>query len=508
MALENKGRLYLARVDSAKAKGLQPGHLLVLNGLLEPLPRPKHWAHFDYGKYLYYQGYSGLLKIESFQQLSSNEDPFNWIGKFREAKFEQLQLRDWEAAHKGIFAALFLGIRTGLSPDTKQNFQSAGIMHLLAISGLHLGMVYLLLTQVLGYLRFHPWGRFLEFGLVVSGLWIFALFTGASPSVLRAATLFSFLAIGRLLNRKSKGFRPLLASAVLLFASNPLLIHQLGFQLSYAAVLGILYLVPKLNDWFEIKQGLAQKLQQIVYVSIAAQAFTAPLSLYHFGMWPTYFLIANLLILPFIPLLMYSGFCLVLLPKIGVLQDWVDKLIQTLLWLSEEIASWPLAQIPLNLDLSRMILLYTSLLMLMLVVKTNRLQILSLAFMLLIADGAAQLFKQLKQRPSLKVSAYHVNQIVLFTASKEIPIKLGEGPEIEASYQLLPLMETGWYIRFGNGPKEDLIITKGHLKGDLPLTHTLLYWGNSEKVENHWKEYCAQAKIDFRSARSTFQVIP
>lgn len=321
--------LYHAKLQKGAKVQLEPGDICLANFKLLPLPKQSHPEAFNYGDFLLKRGFRGQMQISKALVYAKADGSLNAIKNFRRGLAENIESWPWSSSEKALFKALFLGIKSGISKELKGAFQGAGIMHLLAVSGLHLGIIYLLLNSFTKFLRAFPGGRFWQFAILLLGIWSFVFLTGAGASVLRAATMFTFMGFGQLLRRKTNGLRPVLASALFLLWFKPLLIHDLGFQLSYAAVIGILILVPIFNAFHLSKNRILKNLEQIVYVSLAAQIFTAPLSLYYFEQFPSYFLIANLLILPIMPLLMYGGLALLLIDHFFI----VDRLKEIYLYL-------------------------------------------------------------------------------------------------------------------------------------------------------------------------------
>ncbi len=177
-------------------------------------------------------------------------------------------------------------------------YASSGAMHVLAVSGLHVGIIFMVLNFFLSFLNSIKFGNYLKAFILIIALWIYALITGMSPSVLRATTMFSFIIIGGALKRDTNIYNTLAASAFVLLIYNPFIILQVGFQLSYAAVLGIVYLQPKLHNLYRPSFWLLDKVWAISAVSIAAQIATFPLGMFYFHQFPNYFLLSNLFVIP------------------------------------------------------------------------------------------------------------------------------------------------------------------------------------------------------------------
>lgn len=197
-----------------------------------------------------------------------------------------------------VISALTLGYRKELAPETRSYFASTGAMHVLAVSGLHVGMIFLFLSQLLGFLKRSRLGQVCFVLLIAALLWAYALLTGFSPSVQRATVMFSFILIGNSMRRPSSIYNSIAASAFLLLLINPRLIFEVGFQLSYAAVTSIVFFYPRLERLIQPKNKLLIKAWQLFCVSFAAQLGTFALSIYYFHQFPVFFWLSNFIVLP------------------------------------------------------------------------------------------------------------------------------------------------------------------------------------------------------------------
>jgi len=241
-----------------------------------------------------------------------------------------------------LLKAITIGVKADIDPGVKENFASTGTMHVLAVSGLHVGILYgifLFFSRHLLKSRF----RHLVVLVIIFLLWFYALLTGFTPSVLRAVTMFSILALGKSFRRKSNPYNLVFFSAFLLLILNPGLIYMVGFQLSYMAVLSILLFTPKLMN--VSIPFLPHNVKALLAVSISAQLGTFPLSLLYFKQFPVYFLVSNLLVIPLVFILL-NGTILYLLGGIfAPLQEFigyfVGKITQLLLALVKMMGSLP-----------------------------------------------------------------------------------------------------------------------------------------------------------------------
>ena len=227
----------------------------------------------------------------------------------REQLLEHVDKLGMRKQSKAVLQALVLGDRSDLDAHLQEKYAKAGAVHLLAISGLHVGVLMLLLQSFFGYLipLTHKYRRWFLFVAVTLSLWSYAFLTGLSPSVLRAVTMFSFLSFSNVLHRPGLPMQQLWLSLLVLILIRPSLVYEVGFQLSYAAVFGILWIMPKLNSLFQSKWVFLQKGWSLLILGCIAQLSTLPLSLYYFHQFPALFWISNLVIVPLLGVILSAG---------------------------------------------------------------------------------------------------------------------------------------------------------------------------------------------------------
>ncbi|MCI5058962.1 MAG: ComEC/Rec2 family competence protein, partial [Flavobacteriales bacterium] len=271
--------------------------------------------------------YSVLKKHKGFNL-------FKYALELRKGFISTLSKNGLKGDELAIASALVLGFKEYLTEPLKRSYASAGAMHVLAVSGLHVGIIYLLLRSLLFFLKRLRYGKYLQALISLLVLWAYALLTGLSPSVIRAATMFSFFALGDVLNRKSNIYNVLAASAFLILLINPYMIMEVGFQLSYMAVLGIVYVQPRLYSLIKLDhisftplQWLLDKIWALTSVSIGAQLGTFPLSLLYFHQFPSYFVFSNLIVIPAAVLILYLGVSALLTGFIPFLSKFLTMLL-------------------------------------------------------------------------------------------------------------------------------------------------------------------------------------
>lgn len=250
--------------------------------------------------------------------------------------------------NRSLISALLWGDKSQLDKQTKLEFASAGLMHVLAVSGLHTGIIFVIINCFFGILKRRKLGRFLFAFIGISLLWSYAIITGLAPSVARAAFMFSILIIGESIDRKGISLNSVGLAAVVLFLLDPRVILGLSFQLSFAAVTSISLAMP-LYRWIRTPFFAVNLLLQIVFISIVATLGTLPITLYNFGQFPTLFLLSNVVILPFLPIVIYLGMASVvlelLIPGVSFLWEILEFLLSQFVNFVSWISSFPFALI-------------------------------------------------------------------------------------------------------------------------------------------------------------------
>lgn len=306
--------LYFLREPSLKY-----GDRLMIKGDIKRIGRI---GDFDYGKYCSRRNLFHQVFLKNWQVLKSHKSQ-NWLIITREYCLRTLRRYIPRQQEYGIAQALLIGYREELDKDIVQAYTNTGVVHIIAISGLHLGLIYITLLWLLKWLPKKRWGEAGKALLLIFVLWAFSLLTGASASVLRSAVMFTTIAIGQfMLARYSNIYNTLAAAAFMLLSYHPYFILDAGFQLSFLAVGGILLCYQPIYNWWLLKNKWLDKLWQMIAVSLAAQVFTWPVCLYYFHQFPNLFLLANLVAVPLSTVLLYGEIMLVCVPNI-----WLGKLL-------------------------------------------------------------------------------------------------------------------------------------------------------------------------------------
>lgn len=270
-----------------------------------------------------------------------------WSEQIRDKLVSILKTAIPEKEERSVISALTLGYRAEIDKDTIDYFASTGAMHVLSVSGLHVGLIYFILGFLLAFIKRGRAGSFIFAVVMILFLWIYAFITGFSPSVQRATVMFTFVIIGNNLHRQVNIYNSLTASAFFLILLNPDVIFDIGFQLSYLAVLGIVLIQPVLNKLVELTNPILKWSWSLFTVSVAAQLITFPLGLFYFNQFPNLFWLSGFVVIPITTLIIWitlfffifswwHGFALIL----GVI---IQKITTVMLVVLKEMDALPMA---------------------------------------------------------------------------------------------------------------------------------------------------------------------
>ena len=311
------------RKDSTKPN-LQYGSQIVLAQNLMPIINAGNPGGFNYARYCSFQNisYQAFLNDDGFFTLPTSKT--HWFDAAliaaRTKVLSILRNNIKEPNQLSVSEALLIGYRDDLDRDLVQSYSNTGVVHIIAISGLHLGMIYGLLLVLFKPFSRYKWSKIIKPLVILFVLWGFSFIAGAAPSILRSAVMFTFIVIGESIGRKTTMYNSLAASAFLLIVINPFSLWDVGFQLSYTAVLSIVVFQPYMNRWLYFENKLLQKLWSLNTVTLSAQILTLPIVLYHFHQFPTLFMCTNLFAVPFSGLILYAELLLLVtyfIPYIG-----------------------------------------------------------------------------------------------------------------------------------------------------------------------------------------------
>ena len=341
--VSGKVMAYFPKSDSAFA--LHYGDLIAIPAPIREVTPPLNPEEFDYRAYLERKGITGqvYLKDEDWIDLQANDaNPiYAFSYRFRDILLASLQRSGLSDDEFGVAAAILLGYDDNLADEVRKNYVAAGSMHILCVSGMHVGIIYLLASFLLGFLNRKKWQKSLKQVLLLALIWFYALIAGLSPSILRASLMISFVIIGEIIHRKGFIINSIAASAFILLCINPNNLFEIGFLLSYSAVMGIVVLQRPIYNLLYIKNKLLDKVWQITTVALAAQISTIPFTLFYFQQFTTYFWLSNLFMTPISFIVVISGMVLLLVSWI----PYLSTLVGYLVWGAVYVMNWVVAKI-------------------------------------------------------------------------------------------------------------------------------------------------------------------
>ncbi|MGB3948856.1 MAG: ComEC/Rec2 family competence protein [Bacteroidia bacterium] len=310
-----------------RALHISYGDELIIQCEFNEIPPPQNPGEFNYKRFLAFHNVYKQAYVTSEKFVNTGINSGNSIIResvhLRNKLLKIMTDNNIKGNEFAVGSALLLGFEDKLDADIISAYSSTGALHVLSVSGLHVAIVYFIFNWLLFFLDKIKNGNIIKAFILILLLWFYAALTGLSPSVLRAATMFSFIIIGKAYNHYTNIYNTLAASAFFLLAIDPYLIMQVGFQLSYLAVIGIVYIQPKLYNLFEVNNWLLDQIWTITSVSIAAQIATFPLGLHYFHQFPNYFLLSNLVVIPISTAIVYMGIALFVFSKITFMVTYI-----------------------------------------------------------------------------------------------------------------------------------------------------------------------------------------
>ncbi len=335
------GESYIYLPADSAALSLHTADEIIFSGIPDSISKPLNPGQFDFKRYASIQ----RIYIQFFVQASdwkalSNEESFSikQIAENIRNRFLRIYQRAGLSGQEyAVLSALVLGYDDEIDQKTVHAFSATGTLHVLSVSGMHVGIIFSALSGLLFFMEKNGTLRSFRLFILITSLWFYALLTGFSPSVIRSAMMFSFILIGRSLNRSSSIYNSLALSAFSIFILfDPLLLFNTGLQLSFTAVWGIAFLYNGIYKTFIFENWLADKIWSLIAVSIAAQAATFAISIYYFHQFPNYFILANLIIIPISTICIFAGIALLFLDPFYNISIFAGKIIQMLIhWLNE-----------------------------------------------------------------------------------------------------------------------------------------------------------------------------
>lgn len=325
-AYKTKGNVLIYLQKDSLAADIKEGDILLCNTIFNAYKPTGNPESFDYNAYLFKQSITSTSYIPSHKWRRVGCDSVFSIlrcsHRCRNSLMNKYHEYGLDGQNLAVISALTLGYKQQLEPDTKMAYSASGAMHILAVSGLHVGIIYAILYLLLYPIR-RKNNKLISSLIIFVFLWCYAFITGLSPSVLRATIMFSVILIGNCFNRKSYIYNTIALSAFFLLIYNPFYLYHVGFQLSYSAVTAIVFLQPKLYKACYFSSKIMDYIWALISVSIAAQVGTFVWSLLYFNQLSTYFLLTNIIVIPIATIILYTAAIFFLVAFLPVIPSWI-----------------------------------------------------------------------------------------------------------------------------------------------------------------------------------------
>jgi len=413
---KGKALVYIAR-DSLSVL-LRSGDVLLIQSVFKKPDGMVNPNGFDYATYLSRQGISATTFISKDSWVKTGTD--NSFSIFRTAENLQHKLLDIyrrfgiKGDEYAVLAALTLGSKDALHPELRQNYTTSGGMHILAVSGLHVGVIYLVLNFLIQFFDRKQKYKLSKSIVIVILLWLYALITGLPPSVIRSTLMFSLVALGSGLERKPQIFNTISMAAFIMLIINPDFLYDVGFELSFAAVITIVYYQPKIAKWFAFKNKALRWAWDLTAVSLAAQVGTAALSIYYFHQFPNYFLITNFIAIPFATFIIYTAVALYICSPIPYVSTFIafilNKMLLILNFSIGSIHHLPLSLTKTSVDSLQLAIVFSTIIMLSFYLHNKRYKPLMTGLCLIFVFCCINVYRGYKTMNTNKVIVFSDNR--------------------------------------------------------------------------------------------------
>lgn len=403
-----------------RSLSLRYGDVIVFHERPKLVEPPMNPEQFDYKKYLARKGisYQAYLKNDSWEKLKESRVNrlYAFSYRLRDFLLETMRNLGVEGDEYSVAAAILLGYDDTLPTELRQKYVAAGSMHILCVSGMHVGVIFMVFSNMLGFLdKRKRWQNLLKQSLLLLLIWFYALLAGLAPSILRSTIMLSFVILGDMLKRNGILLNSLAASAFLLLCIDPSNLFNVGFLLSYCAVIGIVTLQKPIYNLLYIKPKFLDKLWEMTAVTLAAQIATAPFSIYYFHQFPTYFWLSNLFMGPISTVVITGGMVMLLIFFIPYINIGVAFCVKWLIYAMNLIVSW-IENLPLSIVKGLYInnvefaCLLIALLLLMLVIEHKKKRLFFGMLSMLLIFSVSQLTRTVMQRGQMSMTVYSINK--------------------------------------------------------------------------------------------------
>lgn len=401
--------------DSSAAK-LEYGDKVVVSAIISEVSPPGNPHQFNYKRFLANSGIYHQVYVSSDSWKETGENQVNPVFQFaysaRHKLLHMLKRNGLHGDEYAVVSAILLGYDDFMDRELREKYAGAGALHVLCVSGLHVGIIFLILSFILKPLEKKRALRYLKMVLLLVSIWAYAFITGLSPSVMRAGIMFSLFAWRESRREKSNPYNILAASAFILLAIDPWMITKIGFQLSYAAVLAIISLFNPIYGLLPVRNIILDYFWKLTVVSIAAQIGTFPFAIFYFHQFPTYFFITNIIVIPLVWLILNLG---ILVLVVSAFSSLVSIHLSSVLWFLllsinrsvEYINALPGSTLTgLVISFGQVVMIYTFIIMLSRAFITRNGKLVLVAFSVLVLLGLSISFDRVKRLGQREIIVY------------------------------------------------------------------------------------------------------
>lgn len=443
------GRLNISiSLDSSRKFDVTYGDQLIVPARYQEIRESLNPGTFDYKSWLADQNIFHQGFFEQREVAGTGRNSGNPVIKYAlEVRALQVRFFKHKLLRKDALAfasALILGYRADMDADLMNVYAKTGTIHALSVSGMHVGLIYLLMSRLLGLFGKRKYDKTIKLAVILLAIWCYTILTGLSPSVLRAAIMLSVFIIGKTMNKTPDNYNILAFTALAMLIGNPMQIWNVGFQLSFLAVLGLISLNPTISGWLYFKNKPMRLIWNASSISISAQLATLPLSIYYFHQLPLYFIPANLLIMLPLSALMYGGI-LILLFRLSILMPFYESMIDFTNSVLYHLAKLPFSTIPgIWINKTELMVLSAALTMLIISLLRYEKRLLIASLCLTAAFTASRSYQLIHAATQKRIVIYNVkNHYAIAFIDGRHAIVLTDLRESDQAYnrQVLPFLE-------------------------------------------------------------------
>jgi len=324
-------------IDSLSTQ-LRYGDVLHIRNRAQTTDSIQKLGNFDFRRFLSRKQIFHTIYLNQRAWKKIDENGGNAVRAYainvRDDFLETLSNQGITGTEYAVTCAILLGYGANLTPEIRKSYQNSGTVHILSVSGLHVGLFAMVIMHLLFFLRGARWKLILKAIITLTCIWSYALITGFAPSALRSAIMFSFVTLAKCVERQTSVYNSLATSAIVQLTYDPMMLYALGFQFSYLAVLGIVMTNNLFSKLWTPKNKILTYIWECVTVSIAAQLTTTPLSIYYFNQFPNYFIFANIIASPLSVLIIPLGMAILVFAKISAFVAGIfGKLLNLTIWI-------------------------------------------------------------------------------------------------------------------------------------------------------------------------------